>query len=159
MIKYFQKKTLIFPGGYTEYGVNAAPLKYVYEEWTQLLDEERVRQLNYALKHLFDCKILRKSILDFDEYQLLDTQGVLNENSRLYLSPKGEELLSMLENNSILFEMLRECAWRDYDGHNYSRECSYILVKNNEKITLYLDLLEYVDSLRQTEEDFFFCEY
>lgn len=157
VIKYFQKKTLIFPGGYTEYGVNAAPLKYVYEEWRQLLDEERVRQLNYALKHLFDCKILRKSILDFDEYQLLDTQGVLNENSRLYLSPKGEELLSMLENNSILFEMLRECAWRDYDGHNYSRECSYILVKNNEDITLYLDLLEYVDSLRQTEEDFFFA--
>ena len=158
ILQYFQRKMYFFTGGNVEYGLNAQELHKVYSELKYVLGEERLEQLKCAIQHLFKCKILRKSIIDFDDYQSLDTPESIEETSRLYLSPRGTELMEMFERDSILLEMLRECSWRDYSGreNDYSRECSFEIVRNGEQTKLFLDLLEYVDALRQAEEEFFF---
>lgn len=160
VMQYFRKKMHFFSGGIVEYGLDAQPLGTIYEEWRNVLDEERVKHLSCALQHLFECKILRKSIIDFDDYQTLDTLESIDGSSRLYISPRGIELMDMLERDSILLEMLRECAWRDYRNHegNYCKECSYELVQNGETSKLYIDLLEYIETLCQAEEEFFFSQ-
>lgn len=157
VLQYFRRKMDIFTDGYVEYGLNAQELHNVYSEWKYVLGEERLKQLKYVIQHLFKCKILRKSIMDFDDYQSLDAPESIEETSRLYLSPLGTELMEMLERDSILLEMLRECSWRDYCGreNDYSRECSFEIVRNGEQYKLFIDLLEYVDALRQAEEEFF----
>lgn len=161
VMQYFRKKMHSFSGGTVEYGLDAQPLGIVYEEWRNVFDdEEHVKQLKCALQYLFECKILRKSIIDFDDYQTLDKLESINEASRLYISPRGIELMDMLERDSILLEMLRECAWRDYSNHesSYCKECSYELVQNGEGSKLYIDLLEYVETFCQAEEEFFFFQ-
>ena len=64
----------------------------------------------------------------------------------------------MLSRDSVLFEMLRECAWREYDGREdtYSRQSSYELLLQKKQDLIFADLLEYVDYLREQEENFFF---
>lgn len=158
VMQYFCRKMQIFTNGSMEYGLDAEELHNVYTEWKYVLDEVRVKQLDLALHYLFECKILRKSIMDFDDYQTLDTPKSITETSRLYISPRGIELMNMLKRNSILLEMLRECSWRDYNEatNGYSQECSYDLIRNKQQNKLFIDLLEYVESLRQIEEEFFF---
>lgn len=156
VMQYFREKMQVFSGGGVEYGLNAEALHEVYAEWRYVLDEKRVNQLRCALYHLFECKILRKSIMDFDDYQALDTSKSLDETSRLYMSPRGIELMNMLERDSILLEMLRECVWREYSGHEdeYCLECSHDLVRSGRQNNLFMDLLEYVESLHQMEVEF-----
>lgn len=161
VMQYFGRKMYSLTGtGDMEYGSGAEELSKVYEEWRSVFDEEHIEQLSCALKHLFKCKVLRKSIMDFDDYQTLDTANSLNDASLLYISPRGVKLIDMLRSDSVLLEMLRECAWRDYSGResDFFRECSYDLIRNGQQDELYIDLLEYVDMLRQAEEDFFFSQ-
>lgn len=160
VMQYFFRNMRIFTGGSVEYGLDTQELRNVYAEWKCILDEERVKQLSIAVRHLFECKILRKSIMDFDDYQMLDTLESIDETSRLYISPLGTELMNMLRRDSILLEMLRECAWRNYSGQDsdYFSECSYDLIRNGKQNELFMDLLEYVDTLRQMEEEFFFSQ-
>lgn len=168
VMQYFRGKMQIFTGGGVEYGLDAMTLQNVYTEWKNVLDDEHVKQLQFALQHLYECKILLKSIMDFDDYQILDTSKSLKDTSRLYLSPRGIELMNMLEQSSVLLEMLRECAWHEGTGqeNNYYNKCSYELVREGKQTELFINLLEYVEVLRQTEEEFFFsqnginlCEY
>lgn len=160
VMKYFRKKLQIFAGGTVEYGLDAEELRVVYSKWNYVLDEERVKQLRCALEYLFECKILRKSIIDFDDYRTIDTLESLDETSRLYISPRGIELMNMFDRDSILLEMLRESAWRNYNGREeeYSCKSSYELIQTGHQSDLYIDLLEYVEALLQAEEEFFFSQ-
>ena len=168
VMQYYRGKMQIFTGGGVEYGLDALPLQKVYAEWEKILDDERVKQLSIAMQHLYECKILRKSIMDFEDYQTLDVSKSLKDTSRLYLSPRGIELMNMFEQSSVLLEMLRECAWHEYRGqdNNYYNRCSHELIRNGKQNELFIDLLEYIEMLRQAEEEFFFslnninlCEY
>lgn len=159
VIQYFYRK--LIPRGSNApvayYGLNASSLKSVYNEWSRALDAKHVKQLKDALKYLFECKILRKSILDSDDYKTLDLQESIDESSRLYISPRGTELFDMLTRDSVLLEMMRECAWRDYECRepDYKYDCSYDLMRNGRQKDIFIDLLEYIEAMRETEEDFF----
>ena len=156
VMQYFKRKMRPLPGGIVEYGLDAESMERVTAEWRQALGEKRLEQLLVVLTYLFERKVLRKSILDFDDYENLDNRLSIGNHSRLYLSPLGDELLDMLKRDSIYLEMLRECSWREYNGHeqSYSRDGSYILKHDGKLKAIFIDLLEYVDALREYEEDF-----
>lgn len=140
------------------YGENTLKLGKVRQQWLNAVGEERTQLLYRALVYLFEKKILRKSIEDIDDIETIDTEASLNQNSKLYISPLGYELMEMLGRDSVLLEMLRECAWRDYEGRNDSYSCktSFELLLQKEQDKIFIDLLEYIDYLREEEEKMFF---
>lgn len=140
------------------YGRNARKLGDVRKDWAAILGSKRTEQLNKALVYLFEKKVLRKSFEDVDDTVTLDTEESLTNDSKLYISPRGYELMAMLSRDSVLLEMLRECAWRDYNRRDafYSRQSSYELLRQKEQHKIFLDLLEYIDYLREQEEKFLF---
>lgn len=140
------------------YGQSVMKLQEVRENWEKILGEECAQKLYKALIYLFVKKILRKSIEDVDDFATMDTEDSLDGNSRLYISPLGCELWAMLSRDSVLLEMLRECAWRDYNkrGDSYSYLSSYELLIQHEQYKIFIDLLEYIDYLREQEEKIFF---
>lgn len=143
---------------YITYGQNARKLGDIHKDWVAILGPNRTEQINKALIYLFEKKILRKSFEDVDDTVTLDTAESLTDDSKLYISPRGYELMAMLSRDSVLLEMLRECAWRDYDGRDefYSRLSSYELLLQKEQYKIFIDLLEYIDYLREQEEKFLF---
>lgn len=154
-----------FAGDFTDkceleitYGENAKELGLVFQEWTNAVGKRRTKQLQKVLSYLFEQRILRKSIEDVDDVETLDRPDALDNHSKLYISPRGYELMLMLSRDSVLFEMLQECAWREYDGREdtYSRQSSYELLLQKKQDIIFADLLEYVDYLREQEENFFF---
>ncbi len=140
------------------YGLDAEKINNIRQHWSLLLGKETEQNLYKALVHLFEVKILRKSIEDIDDISTIDTEESLDDNSKLYISPLGHELMDMLDCDSVLLEMLRECAWREYDGRedSYNRQSSYELLMQKEQYKIFLDLLEYIDYLREQEEKIFF---
>lgn len=140
------------------YGQSAKKLDEILQDWSTIVGEERKQKLECALLYLFEKKILRKSIEDVDDISTIDTRESLNTKSKLYLSPLGYELMAMLGRDSVLLEMLRECAWREYDGRSdsYSLLSSYELLVQGVQYKIFIDLLEYVDYLREEEEKMFF---
>lgn len=140
------------------YGEEAKALNVVLHEWESAVGGERTKLLHKALEYLFEQKVLRKSIEDTDDFTTMDKSESLDSNSKLYLSPRGYEAMQMLSRDSVLFEMLRECSWRDYSDREsfYNREPSYTLMLQKNQDLIFLDLLEYIDYLREQEENFFF---
>ncbi len=140
------------------YGENAKELGEVRRQWTIAVGKKRADMLNKAMLYLFENKVLRKSIEDVDDIETMDTVQSLKDNSKLYISPRGYESMMMLSRDSVLLEMLRECAWRDYDcrERNYSKLSSYELMIQRKQDKIFLDLLEYIDYLREQEENIFF---
>lgn len=140
------------------YGLDAEKLSDIRQQWLTLVGEKTEQCFYKALVHLFDVKILRKSIEDIDDISTIDTEKSLNGDSKLYISPLGNELMDMLDCDSVLLEMMRECAWREYDGRedSYSRQSSYELLIQKEQYKIFIDLLEYIDYLREQEEKIFF---
>lgn len=140
------------------YGENARELGKILQQWTCIVGEDRTKQLYNALAYLFEQKVLRKSIEDTEDIETMDKSESLNDDSKLYISPRGYELMAMLSRDSVYFEMLRECAWREYDGREkmYSRQSSYELLIQKKQHVIFLDLLEYIDFFREQEESVFF---
>ncbi len=148
IMKYFFKKR-----GIESYGLNAEKLGDIIEEWKNIFGENIVSKFIKALQFLFERKILRKSIKDFDDIKTLDTKESLNDNSRLYISPRGYEMFEMIGRDSVLLEMLRESAWRDYENRKYSQLSSSELMKQSKQDEIFKDLLEYIDYLCEMEDD------
>lgn len=148
VIKYFVIKT-----GGEVYGRNVESLKVVKEEWENLFGQEHLKKMINAMEYLFECKLLRKSIKDFDDIETLDKKESLEDRSQLYISPRGEELFEMFKRDSVLLEMLREAAWRNYEGWDYSEETSSELLKESRQKDIFLDLIEYITYLSEWEED------
>lgn len=140
------------------YGAYADRFENIKEVWVQAVGKEDAERLVYASFYLFQIKVLRKSIRDFDDYKTMDLPDSIGNDSRLYISMRGKELLHMLSRDSVYLEMLRERAWREYEGKEatYSRLSSAELMKQGNQYLIFLDLLEYVDGIRESEEDVFF---
>lgn len=140
------------------YGENAKTLGEILQQWSDIVGEGHKKQLYKALVYLFEQKVLRKSIEDTDDIRTMDKPESLNNNSKLYISPRGFELMAMLSRDSVYLEMLRECAWREYDGREgaYSYQSSYELLLQKKQHLIFLDLLEYIDCIREQEESVFF---
>lgn len=139
------------------YGQNAKRLGEIRQHWVSIVGESCAGQLYRALVYLFEKKILRKSFEDMDDMRTIDTEDSLDDQSKLYISPRGHELMLMLARDSVLLEMLRECAWREYEGRedSYSWLSSYDLLIQKEQHMIFIDLLEYIDYLREQEEKLF----
>ncbi len=148
VMRYFHKKK-----NEEVYGLNAEKLKNVIDEWSSIFKEDILQKFQEALYFLFEAKILRKSINDFDDIKTLDTKESLNGESKLYISPRGNEIYEMFGRDSVLLEMLRENAWRDYENREYDRASSYELMKEYKQNIIFLDLLEYIDYLREEEDN------
>lgn len=60
----------------------------------------------------------------------------------------------MLERDTVLLEMLREAAWRDYECRSDYSDCSSSeLMFQGRQDKIFLDLIEYIDYLSETEDD------
>ena len=144
-----------------EYGTYAITRVETHKKWGDLFTPRQVQLLVKAEEYLFEIKILRKSINDTDDYKTLDTLTSLKQESQLYLSPRGYELFRMFDRDSVLLELLREAAYRDYTKHkdSYSTLSSYDLMRQKRQSDIFIDLLEYVDYLREIEEEYYFEAY
>lgn len=148
LLRYFEKKR-----GNEVYGMNAEFLEVVRKEWQNIFGSDVSEKFFSALEFLFERKILRKSIKDKDDAKTLDTKDALQNDSRLYISPRGTEMYEMFGRDSVLLEMLRENAWRDYEDWNYSDKASSDLMKEGRQKDIFLDLLEYIEYLSEKEAD------
>jgi hypothetical protein len=145
LMRYFEIKR-----NNEEYGLNAETIDNIKMEWKNIFGEELYEKFLTVLEFLFERKILRKSIKDKDDEKSLE---VITNGSRLYISPRGKEMYEMLSRDSVLLEMIRENAWRDYDGWNYSDKGSSDLMREGKQKTIFIDLLEYIDFLSEQESE------
>lgn len=148
LLRYFEKKR-----ANEVYGINAEFLKDVKLEWKTIFGTDVSEKFCKALEFLFERKILRKSIKDKDDENTSDTKEALQNDSRLYISPRGTEMYEMFGRDSVLLEMLRENAWRDFEDWNYSDKSSSELMKEGKQKDIFLDLLEYIEYLSEKEAD------
>lgn len=148
VLVYFVKK-----GGFDSYGINAETLGTVKKEWEEIFGNNITKKFIVALNYLFEKRVLRKSIKDIDDMKTLDKPESLSDKSRLYISPRGNELYEMLSRDSVLLEMLRESAWRDYEHRKYSELASYELMLASKQIEIFKDLYEYIGYLCEQEEN------
>lgn len=135
------------------YGVNAPELQKVRQEWSAVLKPDIVEQLSRSLEYLFKQRILKRSYLDFDPTERFEKNSRLRDDMNLYLAPRGTEILSMLTKDSVLLEMLRENAWRDYDHRQYSDLSSFELLRQGRQNVIFMDILEYIDYLCERQDD------
>lgn len=148
VLKYFWRKR-----GYAEYGINAENIENVRKEWVEIFGTNITSKFIKAMRFLFSKKVLRKSIKDFDDMKTLDQLESLKDESMLYISPRGNEMYEMFSRDSVLLEMLRESAWRDYENRNYSEKTSSELMLESKQIDIFKDLLEYIGYLCEMEQD------
>lgn len=135
------------------YGVNAPELKKVRQEWNAALKPEIIDQLFRALEYLFSQRILKRSYLDFDPEEYFGKATSIREDMNLYIAPRGTEILAMLTRDSVLLEMLRENAWRNYENREYSDLCSFDLMRQGKQPTIFMDILEYIDYLCEQQDN------
>lgn len=147
VLRYFYKKK-----GSNEYGMNTECVKDINEKWKAIFGEDISQKFNRALKFLFDNKILIKLIEDYNDERLMKV--ILEDENKLHISACGNILYEMFGMNSVLLEMLRENAWRDdTDKDNYSDLPSRELMDLSKQGVIFKDLLEYINYLREQEED------
>lgn len=130
-----------------EYGINAEEWKAVKETWRKIVGGDVLQKLIKATEFLFRQEILSKSVMDCDN----NTEKMISDKNCLYISPRGNEMFFMLSRDSVLLEMLRENAWRDYDNKDYSEQCSSDLMKIGKQDEIFKDLLVYIDYLYDIE--------
>lgn len=133
--------------------MNSETLKSVIDEWTNIFGSDLVKKFIVALEFLFERKILWKSIYDTDDIDTLDKKLSLTNESKLYISPHGNEMYEMLGRDSVLLEMLRENVWRDFENRNYSELSSNELMREFKQKEIFHDLLDYIDYLCEVEDD------
>lgn len=148
VLYYFKNK-----GGQESYGKNSDSLNEVLDNWSNVFGQDITDKMKQSMNFLFLRKILRKAIDDSDDEKTLDTLESLTPNSKLYISPRGYEMCKMLMGDSVLLEMLRENAWRDYEDWEYSEECSSDLMSYGRQDLIFVDLLEYIEYLAEKEMD------
>ena len=90
-------------------------------------------KINDTLNYLYNTGILLRSLYDIedaDEYQI---ERKYNEKFKVYLSPRGKCIFSLLSKNAVLLELYRDDIYTD--------------LHNNDKLTSELDAIEIFDYL------------
>ena len=145
VIQYFYNKAQ-----YDYYGVDAEKNSDIMEIWRGIFDNNTLQKMIIAQKYLYQKKVLRKSINDINDID----ESTLDDESMLYISPRGIESFQMLGRDSVTFEMFRECAWRDYSGREqYSYYSSSELMGRGEQYLIFLDILEYLNYFCEREDE------
>lgn len=135
------------------YGLNSTEKSELLRELRSIFSEEDITAFEKCIFYLFEKKIFRKSIRDKDDYSSLDRKESLKDDSKLYLSSKGEEMWRMLSQDSVLLELFREDAFRDYEAYDFNNLPSFCLMSSGNQEGIFLDLLKYIESLRDLEDD------
>lgn len=131
------------------YGIGAKSKKSIMKELESVFPDTVVKDFEECLFYLFEKRILRKSILDKDDIKTLDKRESLKDESKLYLSSKGEEMWRMLAQDSVLLELFREEVYRNYTDYQFSDQPSFEL----EQEKIFMDLLQYIEYLSYLEDD------
>lgn len=135
------------------YGLNSTEKSELLRELRSIFNEEDIMAFEKCIFYLFEKKIFRKSIRDKDDYSSLDRKESLKDDSKLYLSSKGEEMWRMLSQDSVLLELFREDAFRNYEAYDFNNLPSFCLMSSGNQEGIFLDLLKYIESLRDLEDD------
>lgn len=135
------------------YGLQAKKKILLIKELEEIFPTEKIKCFEEALSHLFEIRILRKSIKDKDDYFTLDTRQSLNDESYLYISSKGAEMWQMFSRDSVLLELFREEVYRDYDNYSFIDQSSYDLLLAGKQRDIFIDLLKYIEYLMYLEDD------
>lgn len=107
------------------------------------------------VRYLFEQRVLQKSINDIDVPITVGKSESLSDQSLLYLTPKGYELLRMMESDSVYMELCREDYYRDYDNNTeLNRESSFELMQKGQQINIFYDLFLFLYELLEEEEKY-----
>lgn len=135
------------------YGVQSQKKIEFMEELKNIFSLEVVKKFEECILYLFWKKILRKSIRDKDDYEVLDRKESLKDDSLIYLSSKGEEMWKMFAQDSVLLELFREEVYRDCNKVGFNMQCSFDLIETGRQKDIFLDLLKYIEYLGDKEDD------
>lgn len=135
------------------YGVEAQKKIEFIEELKDIFPLDIVKKFEECILYLFEKKILRKSIRDKDDYEVLDRKESLKDDSLIYLSSKGEEMWKMFAQDSVLLELFREGVYRDCNKVDFNMQCSFDLIETGRQKEIFLDLLKYIEYLSDKEDD------
>lgn len=139
------------------YGQQAQQKIELIKELEEIFSADIVKKFEEALFHLFETRILRKSIKDTDDYLTIDTRKSLRDESYLYISSKGEEMWRMFSQDSVLLELFREEVYRDYDENDFNNQSSDELMQAGKQLEIFIDLLKYIEHLMYREDDLRNC--
>ena len=106
--------------------------------------------LNSNLKYLFENRIIRKSIISKDDVKSLN---ILYDDDFIYLTPKGEQIVSMFNADSVLLEVFREDIKREYI-EPYD-EVALTLIKDDKRDILFEDLIKLNEEIYYSEDKYF----
>lgn len=113
------------------------------------------KSVESMIRYLYDQKILQKSINDTDKEETIGKSELLNTESLLYLTPKGYELLRMIEADSVYMELCREDYYRDYQGNEeLNSESSFELMQKGQQDAIFYDLFLFLLDLLEWEDKF-----
>lgn len=135
------------------YGQHAETKIKLINELKEIFPADEIAKFEEAIFHLFEIRILRKSIKDKDDYLTLDTRESLNDKSLLYISSKGEEMWKMFSQDSVLLELFREEVYRNYSENDFDNRSSYELMQAGKQNEIFIDLLKYIEYLMYLEDD------
>lgn len=107
-------------------------------------------KISECLDYMFCNRLIKKSIYSRDSDDSIIT---LNDEDYVYLTTKGERLLMMMENDSVLLEVYREDIDRAYDDIFLSKS-AYELTLENKREILFLDLIRLTDEIRSLEDSY-----
>ena len=100
-----------------------------------------------VLDYLFENRVIRKSIISDDSDATINTLG---DEDLLYLTLKGNRLLTMFENDSVLLEVFREDIKREYTDVFY--RSSYELITQGCRPQLFEDLIALAEEIYHNED-------
>lgn len=139
------------------YGQQAKQKIELMAELSEIFSSDIVIKFEEAIFHLFETRILRKSIKDRDDYSTIDTRKSLKDESYLYLSSKGEEMWKMFSQDSVLLELFREEVYRNYDENDFNNKSSDELMQEGKQQEIFIDLIKYIEYLMYREDDLRTC--
>lgn len=129
LIKYFRK---VHGTVGTLYGIHSEKGCEIVEKIVSIFNENDksilMEKLSYMIKFYYENGIFLQSIEDSEPNDIAKIGRVYNANYLLYLSLRGNQLYTLLEQNSLLFKLYRD----DIDT----------TLENNEKTTI--DLSEFL---------------
>lgn len=151
---------IIYYSQFTQlYGENAIPvqdildeLDSIFSEYTDTVVGENIMFSERAvdiIKKLYSMGVLLKSIHDIeveaDFYD--DSIRTCDEQSLLYLSPKGKELYDMLRKNALYFNIVRD----DIDTNLHNNQNISAKLSESEKLIYFF---EYIKTIFEKEKMF-----
>lgn len=142
IIRYLTRKkiTNIYGEKYAEGQIILSELMGLFVNNTD--SEARIDRWRYRILHmleyLYDSGILFRSLHDIEDTVIEQTERQYNNNFKLYLSPRGKCLYSLLSKNAVLLELYRDDIYTNLKYND-------ILTNELNTIVLFDYLLEYIE--------------